>query len=190
VSKFEVVTSPLPLRPRWIGPSVDPGRFTEQEWRCVEEKFLPLGRMKSVSVLSHHLVNWGMGRTFPGDAGAISGPEMLAILAEGRPHPLFASREPLIYRGFDGRPKVARSGEDGSEAHPNQTLSTLASLGVASGQRLRFAGDETTVAELVKCARADFHVQGEVEWSIIALARYAPTDRPWRNRWGGRVQLR
>jgi hypothetical protein len=167
----------------------DTARITSEDWLAISRKFYPNRPIPEVSALLHHLLNWGPAAEFEPSTGALSGRSMVGILADGTEHPLYRPRFPLLYRGPDGLPRLARSREGGSETHPHQALATFALIGVRSSLRIRSGDESATVAELVDCARADLHPSGEIEWTTIALACYAPTNREWKNRWSVTVSF-
>jgi len=175
---------PVPVPPGLRHHGGEIGPLSAEHWTAICRKFYPNQVVPDVSFLIHHLLNWGPDARFAKDTGALAGFTMLEILFDGRAHPLYTPKSPLLYRAPDGRPMLERYGEDGSESHTNQALATFAMMGVQSSRIIRSGGDSASIAELVDAARADFQLQGEVEWTTIALACYAPTPRPWINRWG------
>ena len=179
-----VLANPVAVLP--LGDTADGhvGGLSADRWAAIERKFYPNRMIPDVSYLLHHILNWGVDARFTIDTSAVSGRTMLEILTDGRADPLYGPKAPLLYRAHDGRPRLARFGEPGSEGHPYQVLATFAALGLPSSQRIQSGTNSTTIAQLLEAVRSDFHLQGEIEWTTICLACYAPARRSWTNRWG------
>lgn len=179
-----IITRPIQVRPLEDRTFVLGEPLTSERWNSISRKFIPNRNVSDVSYLLHHLLNWGQHSQFPQSAVALSGPKMLAILAEGQSDPLYLPRRPLLYRDHDGRSRLARPGEIASESHPDQILASFASLGLPSTFVLHSEDASASIADLIEDAMSNFHLHGELEWTIIALASYAPTSKTWTNRWG------
>jgi hypothetical protein len=179
-----VLTNPLPVLPLRSAANDQFARLSPDRWAAIERKFYPNLTIPEVSHLLHHLLNWGANSRFATDTGAISGRTMVEILTDGRTDPHYVPESPLLYRAHDGRPRLARYREPGSEGHPHQVLATFAALGLPGSRRVQSGGDSAAISELLEVVRSDFHLRGEIEWTAVTLACYAPTRRPWTNRWG------
>lgn len=180
----DILDEPVTILPYETSGSIEIDRLDADRWAQIARKFLPDRPVPEVSFLLHHLLNWGLQARFPEAPGALSGPMMISILLSGKSHPLYLPAANLLYRGPDGLPRLAREGEVGSESHPHQILAALAELGVPSHEIIRSGSESASLGELVRAARADFHLHDEIDWTAIALARYAPTSGRWTNRWG------
>lgn len=151
-------------------------------WVNAAAKFRPTGKPLQVSEALHYIENEfpnhqdrpRQGRYHP----------MVSTLLDGQATGSLPFAVPWLYRDHLGRAQVSRSNALEGEGHAAQILATLATLGVPLDQVVRAGGCSATVAELVQTLREDFHLDGEVEWKVMALARYAPTAGRWTNRWG------
>jgi len=179
-----ILERPVAIPPTWTRDGVAASIISPGRWDRIAVKLQPDRPLPQVAHLLHHLETWGSSAAFPGNPAALSGPRMLVGLLQGRTDSPLLPQSPLIYRDSSGRPRLTSSGEEGSETHTNQVLASCAALGLPSRQTLESDGIRTTLAALVERAREDFHLRGETEWSAMALARYAPSREPWRNRWG------
>lgn len=106
----------------------------------------------------------------------------------------------LLTNSEDGRPRfgITRHGvrflpvgqkESDGESHPYQTLAVLAELGVDKDREL-FVGDKRfTIEDLLRDCEAMFDLNGEIEWSVIALVLYSPKRKYVENRYGERYTL-
>lgn len=136
----------------------------------------------SVPDLLHHLSNI-QAHSISNRVMTGSGYVLLQSLLDGRSvaeHPFQLS----WFRGIDGRAHFTQSIEPNAEAHPGQLLAYFASFGVPSTRTLKTGQNSAAIGEFVKSLLEDFHLEGELEWKAIALARYAPTSKSWKNRWG------
>lgn len=68
-------------------------------------------------------------------------------------------------------------------------LALLAELGIKANTNVQVFAGAGTVADLVLDCRANFRLDGENEWSAIALALYVPTGKTWVNRFGERISF-
>lgn len=155
-----------------------------EKWGRIAEKFLTRRPIPSLSHLLHHLENWSMSPQSVVADRELDGTRMLSILTSNRVEALYLPTMPMLYQDPAGSVRIAHLGEEDAENHPNQVLASCASLGLRGDQRLRSGQVSASIAELVSTARDDFNFAGETEWTILALARYAPTPSTWKNRWG------
>ncbi len=176
--------TPVRVPIRWERAELSLEPLTPEDWAIIEEKFRPMSTVPGWGYLLHHLENWGPGKRFRSGEGAMDGPAMMGTVIRGEPHALFKPSEALLFLDVDGVTRFSRSTSDSGDGHPNQPLVAFAALGLASDIKLANQGSEVTIGEMVALARSEFHLKNEIEWSAMALARYAPTRRPWENRWG------
>ena len=133
--------------------------------------------------LLHHVGNGLLVRISDSQATA-EHRTLLSELLEGNLSTPYIPTTPWMFRGIDGRPHVCQGGDPGADAHPSQLLSELAAFDIPSSQIVRSGSDQARVMDLVESLREDFHLEGEIEWKAMAVARYAPTNSQWVNRWG------
>ena len=179
-----ILSSPVPIAPLWSRNRIGAEILSPDRWRAISAKLRPDRSVGDIGELVHHWENWAADSPAPGGSEILTKDAMTGILLDGELNELFAVRRPLIYFDTSRHPRYLRHGENGSEAHPYQVLAACAAMGVTSDRRVSVRGSFATIADLVRTAQDDFHLQGEVEWAAMALARYAPTREPWTNRWG------
>jgi len=69
--------------------------------------------------------------------------------------------------------------------HRDQTLSTLAELGVNLNATIETSGGDVAVAELLIASINEFHLdQEEISWTASAFTAYLPPQTVWWNRYG------
>ncbi len=161
----------------------------ETEWDEIVDKFridltdLSVGNLIHYLENSNDLASFGKGKkTAPSTIAEMD--SLASVLFGEKTAPIGFLEPPLLYFGIDGRPRIDRHGTETFEPHRDQTLATCASLGVPATRMFLSEEGGASIAKLVCSTRADFHLDGELEWTAVALARYAPTSRYWINRWG------
>ncbi|MFH1304704.1 MAG: hypothetical protein ABIK07_26930 [Planctomycetota bacterium] len=72
-----------------------------------------------------------------------------------------------------------------TEAHPGQGLATLATVGIPLTATIMMPGEERrTVKQIVDDLQANFVLDGDIYWDVVALAIYlAPADK-WTDKFG------
>ena len=91
-----------------------------------------------------------------------------------------------------GNPGVIAIVEEGSttgQGHPDQWLGYLSQCGTAGiplDTKLRVAGRDFTVQDLLTQAQADIHPGQEATWTLMALATYLPPAAAWTARDGSK----
>ncbi len=69
------------------------------------------------------------------------------------------------------------------QPHVDQALALLGELGKKSSEVVRDAdGGRFSIEDLLKDCRANLRLEGEIEWSTLALAIYHPSRKGWQNR--------
>ena len=141
-----------------------------------------------VAMPSSPAVAWNGGGIFT--FGFRFGPSRLATPAvRYRIRQLFLVRQPssapltvLRYPTFS----VGQGPRDGSyEHHRDQTLASLAELGLPLSLPLMVEGQEHCLRDVLADSLANFHLrQAELEWTAVAYALYLPPHRRWHNRFG------
>jgi hypothetical protein len=184
VTPAPILTRPVPIAPLWLRDGVASEALSPVRWRAISAKLRPDRTLKDIGHLVHQWENGADEEPLSTGSETLTAGMMEGILLDGDAHDLFAVRRPLIHIDAFGRPRISRYGEAGSEAHAHQVLASCAAMGIQSDRLVRAGDASVTIADLVRTARDDFHLKGEVEWTAMALARYAPTRAPWTNRWG------
>lgn len=176
----EILNLPVSVKPVYV---IRETKALPEGWCQVAAKFSPERPTKSLAEILHHIEN-KIPETASCSVGNQIREELLESILEGTRHRMHPINPSWLFRDTSGMVRVARYTAGEVEAHPAQILATLASLGTPSDYQISSGGEVATVAELVEALRDDFHLYGEVEWKIMALCRYAPTDKSWTNRWG------
>ncbi len=175
----DIMTNPVPVRYR-VAHDQGPEPRPDDIHFGVEAPLLH-DQSSSVGKILHQLGNAAVA----GQYGiAADQKKFLAVLAGEPAADALAIDPPLLYFDEDHRPHLDRFGDRTYEPHRDQTLATLALLGIPSHFKFRAAPAQATIADLIRIVRDDFHLDDELEWSAVALACYAPTRSPWINRWG------
>ena len=74
------------------------------------------------------------------------------------------------------------------ETHPGQLLAVLASQGVSLDTPLTTAEGQYEVRDILNDTMANLSLdQKELEWAVIALARYLPPKRSWKDKFGREI---
>lgn len=147
----------------------------------------PVGEMKSVSYMLHFMSFWGLDASAESmhvRGSEISGFDMVRALLDDTSFPWYHRSKPLFYVGGDGILRAARARELDGEAHIDQVLATLGSMGVRASRRIHAVEGDYTIADAVRSSVATFVEAQEVEWSLLAYLHYLPPETRWRNRWG------
>ena len=161
------------------GPEVE-----KDVWEAISRKFVPKSPIPDVSYLLHHVANW-QGFSYPrGVASDLDHETIKSILIDGAKCPAYVPKVPLLYLDFSGRPALAHEGMEGVESHPQQVLATLGMMGLPSSTSLRSEETKTTIADLILRVQDHFVLEGEIEWTVMALALYSPTSKVFTNQWG------
>ena len=175
---------PIPIPIRWSRSEIAMSPLATEEWASIQAKFRPKTAVLGWGKLLHHLENCGPEARFAQAEGSMDGPTMMGLITRGDTHPRFQPSDPLFFRDSDGVARLTRSTLEFGDGHQNQPLVAFASLGLTGDTRLISESSETSIGELISLAQAEFHLKNEIDWSIIALARYVPTRSSWKNRWG------
>ena len=152
-------------------------------WEAIARKFVPKESIPDVSYLLHHIANWN---GFPYPTGSFTDLDqrtLMSILIDGAKHPAYKPEVPLLFVDFLGRPDLAYVGAAGVESHPQQVLATLGMLGLPSSTSLRSEGTTANIANLILRAQDHLVLEGEIEWTAMALALYSPTSDVFTNQW-------
>ena len=128
----------------------------------------------------------------PGQKGALSGQQMLALLTD---HRRFVRRygpgvPPLLERSDWGvRVRYASQGVAVS-SHRDHTAATLTEVGLPLGFPLQTAQGPATMEEVVRHVLLSFELdQREYEWSTLVAACYLAPRRQWFNHAGRRLSF-
>lgn len=154
-----------------------------EKWRLTVAKFRHEQPFTVLADLLHHL---GNGIPFREGDHSVKSPReiLLEDFLDGNLTEVYQPKTPWLFRGVDGRPHVVQGSEPAAEAHPSQLLAEFASYGVPTSRTIQCGSTSSYVSDLIRSLRDDFHLEGEIEWKAIAMARYAPSPRSWSNRWG------
>ena len=134
-------------------------------------KFRPDGPIKTLPDLLHHIEN-GFPIQMPDHPDNLARKKLLTHLLDGTLPPQYQPETAWLFRGIDDRPHMSQRVNDGAEGHPSQLLADFAALGIPSAHLVRSGATSASIAELVRSLQEDFHLEGEIEWKAIALARY------------------
>ena len=147
-------------------------------------------KIPSVSYLVHLLAFWGVDGEIVKNK-RMSGDDLLRALLDGKKCDWYAPSKPLFFVSGDGEVRAALGGHESvfesgnGEAHADQVLATLGSLGVPASRRIGCLEGAFTVGDAVRSSLNDFVAGGdEIEFSLMAYLRYLPPERQWRKRWG------
>jgi hypothetical protein len=179
--KSFVLERPIPIA--LSHPCPDLGHPEPERWLKIAHKFRPDGPIKTLPDLLHHIEN-GFPIQMPDHPDNLTRKKLLANLLDGTLPPQYQPETAWLFRGIDDRPHMSQRVDDGAEGHPSQLLADFAALGIPSARLVRSGATSASIADLVRSLQEDFHLEGEIEWKAIALARYAPTKASWVNRWG------
>jgi hypothetical protein len=166
-----------------LEPDPNRGRPEAGWWLRLTQKFRQREPVKSLPDLMHHIGN-AFSIQMPDRPDEITRSRLLTSLLDGALPPLYQPTTTWLFRGIDGRPHMSQRVDAGAEGHSGQLLTEFAALGIPSSRVVKSGAASAPIAELVRSLREDFHLEGEIEWKTIALARYAPTKGRWVNRWG------
>jgi len=164
-------------------PCPDLGSPEPERWLKLAHKFRPAEPIKTLPDLLHHIGN-GFLIQMPDHSDNITRMRLLTDLLDGTLSPQYQPKTAWLFRGIDSRPHMSQRVDEGAEGHPSQLLADFAALGIRTSRIVRSGETSVSIAELVRSLKEDFHLEGEIEWKAIALARYAPTKASWVNRWG------
>ncbi len=149
----------------------------------IANKFRCDEHVETLPDLLHHLGN-GFSVQMPDHPDDITRGMLLTGLLDATLPTQYKPKTPWLFRGIDGRPHVSQGIDPGVEGHPSQLLAEFAALGIRSSRVVRSGPTSASIAELIRSLQEDFHLEGQIEWKAIALARYAPSKVGWVNRWG------
>lgn len=154
-------------------------------WKLIETKFAPDLTTKPFPVLLHHVENWLNEEKRSEEDTLLNGSKLLLTLLGSSTDTASNVGSVPLFRDLKGRPHVLSLAQNPTaEAHFCQFLAVCANLGLPSNELITSGKTSATVGELVEVVREDFHLYGELEWKTMVLARYAPTQYSWTNRWG------
>jgi hypothetical protein len=161
----------------------DLGHLPSSRWSEIANIFRANKQVETLPDLLHHVGN-GFSTAMPDDPDNIARRMLLTGLLDGTLTAQYKPKTPWLFRGIDNRPHVSQGLNPGVEGHPSQILAEFAVLGVPSSRVVRSGTASASIAELVRSLQEDFHLEGQIEWKAIAMARYAPSKAGWINRWG------
>ncbi|HUE72609.1 MAG TPA: hypothetical protein VMP01_17115 [Pirellulaceae bacterium] len=188
----------LPRNEPWIVTSElrEPRICSDEQLAQVLDRVQPPRDGLTTNHIVHALRLWGDQADF-GDPAIPSGRVMRDYLLDDRIFRSLAGPEspPLFFRGKDGLD--VRSYDDlasfqqTSSYHSDDILATLAESGIPLDATIRLRnGEKAKVADLLEGTRQRFYLDRlEYEWSIIAFVRYGHPLKPWRNKYGEKIDI-
>lgn len=178
---------PLEIQPT-IGPVFDPDpvKLNESLRRLKPEV------ERNLSKLEHALHLYGRDLQVPAKStrGEVSAVELFLDSEQARRR--FGGAESLAATRFGARfPEYSETmlgtKQPTAEAHPGETLAVFAGIGVPLSHPIRLAGGrEATLRAVLEDLIANFTLQGQIYWKVVALALYLPPQKSWKNRFGDR----
>ncbi|MEX2027196.1 MAG: hypothetical protein WEH44_07840, partial [Pirellulaceae bacterium] len=188
----------LPRNEPWIVTSElrEPRVCSDEQLAQVLDRVKPAREGLTTNHIVHALRLWGDQADFR-DPAIPSGRVLRDYLLDDRVFRSIAGSKspPLFYRGTDGLD--VRSYDDfasfqqTSSYHSDDILATLAESGIPLEATIRLRnGEEAKVAELLDGMRQRFYLDRlDFEWSIIAFVRYGHPLKPWRNKYGEKIDV-
>jgi hypothetical protein len=177
---------PFALRPQFDYPCV----VTDQQLAAVLHKLRPRLRHQQPKInhVDHALRFWGLDARFA-DPQCVSGLQMQQLLLD---HRCFAAvwgkTTPALLKHEDKGVGVRVQEGGASSSHVDHTLASLAEAGTALDHSVIAPFGETTVHAMLRRSLLQFSLnQPEYEWTIMALALYAPKAQTWCSREGQRI---
>ena len=179
--------------PREVRPTYnDPRVVTDEQLAMVLHKLRPRLRHEKpkINYVDHALRFWGVDAEFA-DAKCLSGQEMRQMLLDHRSFSGFwgDNAKPLVYsHPTDDRIAVRTQAGAATASHVDHTLATLAEVGTPLNYPVIAPDRDTSVEAILRQALKVFSVnQQEYEWTTLALAMYAKSNRPWFSHEGQEV---
>ena len=150
-------------------------------------------QMTSISYMLHYVQFWGCVELLSDNQESHNFEKLILILLKNEKNPWFPKHEELFYLSGDGIVRTARQDNSNpfsnlthgtlGEAHPDQVLSTLGSIGIESDQVISFGSHENySVSD--NGSLDTFRYSNEMEFSLMAFLYYLPPTKQWQNRWG------
>jgi len=176
-------SEPIEIRP--VVSALIPMAVRDVEW--IERLIQPPATGKLSSSYCLHLLRvHGLAEHL--DHGEFpSGAALLELLLDAAKATGHFGQSTLIQTRYGVRfPAAARSVRDPSmEVHQDQTLATLAELGIPLPYPLSVGGRTQTVRDALSDSLANFSLdQEELSWTALAYALYLPPSKGWTNRYG------
>jgi hypothetical protein len=173
-----------------LSPTVPVGlRITAAERESILRKVEPLETGMSASLALHVLFAHGMNSSFH-NSRLSSSAEVLGLFADDRIGRAYFGRPLMTRTRFGIRPEIHGGQTAVTERHYDQTLGTIAQLGLPLSLPLYVNGEPFTVRDILRDAISSFDLnQGEIEWTVIAYGSYLPPHREWVNKFGERYSF-
>jgi hypothetical protein len=183
-----------PDRP-WAGPfpvtafpASTPGSFDRRSLDLALSRCRLIDSTSTVPVLAHGLLLWGRG---PHRAEGIPGDRVIDRLLDHdeyvrafKPHHPLLVRTRYGVRFAEQLDEIVGDERLGREAHVGQLISALAECGIPLDRPIRTPEGPATLKDVLDDLIANFTLDNELDWSLMALTLYLPPAKGWRNKFG------
>jgi hypothetical protein len=144
-----------------------------------------------MSTLLHLMILWGTDVCFPGQTDRQPAPALKIALGVEE-DPFYQARPKPVFIDTAGRLRVrtyAHRAAPTGELHIDQTVATLARLGVPLSQPLGTPGGKVTLRDAFRELLLRYKPDIEQEWTALAIAYYLPPETEWENEWGEHFRI-